>query len=62
MKTDHKETGFEEADWIHVAEDRVQWRSVVNKVMNFRVEYKVRNFLTSWATINLSRPLLHEVT
>jgi len=34
---DIKETGWECVDWIHVAQDRDQWRAVVNTVMNLRV-------------------------
>jgi hypothetical protein len=30
-----KETGREDADWIHVAQDIVQWRIIVDNVMNF---------------------------
>jgi hypothetical protein len=32
-----KETGLEVVDWIRLAEDRDQWRAVVNTVMNLRV-------------------------
>jgi hypothetical protein len=32
-----KETGCEVVDWIHVAQDRVQWWAVVNRVMNIGV-------------------------
>jgi hypothetical protein len=31
------ETGSGGTDWIHLAQDRDQWRALVNKVMNLRV-------------------------
>jgi hypothetical protein len=31
-----KEIGIDEANWISLAQDRVQWRVVVNTVMNLR--------------------------
>jgi hypothetical protein len=33
--------------WIYFARDRDGWRTVVNTVMNFRVQSKARDFLTS---------------
>jgi hypothetical protein len=36
IKIDLREIGIEEANWIQLAEDRVQWRACVNTVMNFR--------------------------
>jgi hypothetical protein len=34
---DLAEAGWEAVDWINLAEDRDQWRALVNRVMNFRV-------------------------
>jgi hypothetical protein len=31
------ETGWEAVGWIHLAQDRDQWRVLVNTVMNLRV-------------------------
>jgi hypothetical protein len=28
---------LEGVDWIHIAQDRAQWRALVNTVMNLRV-------------------------
>jgi hypothetical protein len=32
-----RETGWDGMDCIHLAQDRVQWKALVNNVMNFRV-------------------------
>jgi hypothetical protein len=37
IKMDLKEIGFDGANWIRLAQDRVQWRAFVNTVMNLRV-------------------------
>jgi hypothetical protein len=37
IKMDLKEIGIDEANWIQLAEDRVQWQACVNMVMNLRV-------------------------
>jgi hypothetical protein len=37
IKMDLRETGIDGANWIQLAQDRVQWRAFVNTVMNFRV-------------------------
>jgi hypothetical protein len=34
---DVKEIEWESVDWIHLAQDRDQWRAVVNTVMNLWV-------------------------
>jgi hypothetical protein len=37
IKIDLRETGWNGMDWIDLAQDRDQWRAVVNTVMNLRV-------------------------
>jgi hypothetical protein len=37
FKMDLRETGIDGANWIRLAQDRVQWRAFLNMVMNFRV-------------------------
>jgi hypothetical protein len=37
IKMDLKEIGTDGANWIRLAQDRVQWWAFVNKVMNLRV-------------------------
>jgi hypothetical protein len=33
-------------DWIHLAEDKDQWRALVNTVMNLRVQQNVGKLLS----------------
>jgi hypothetical protein len=42
---DLKEIGYEGVGWIHLAQDREQWQSVVNRVMNLQVTQNAENFL-----------------
>jgi hypothetical protein len=37
IKMDLGEIGIDGANWIRLAQDRVQWRAFVNTVMNLRV-------------------------
>jgi hypothetical protein len=37
IKMDLTEIGWGGVEWIHLAQDRDQWRAVVNAVMNLRV-------------------------
>jgi hypothetical protein len=39
---DLREIGWYGRDWIELAQDRDQWRALVNTVMNLRIPY------TSW--------------
>jgi hypothetical protein len=63
IKMDLQETGRVDVDRIHLAQDRDEWRAVVNTVMNFRVPWKAGNFLTCLATMSFSRnTLFHGVS
>jgi hypothetical protein len=37
IKMGLRETGWGGMDWIHLAQDRGQWRALVHTVMNLRV-------------------------
>jgi hypothetical protein len=37
VKMDLREIGISGANWIQLAQDRVQWQAFVNMVMNLRV-------------------------
>jgi hypothetical protein len=46
-KMDLREIGWDDMDWIHVAQDRDQWRALVNTVIHLRIPQNVENFLSS---------------
>jgi hypothetical protein len=50
-----REIGWDGMDWIDLAQDRKQWRALVNTVINLRVPLNVRKFLSSCATGSFSR-------
>jgi hypothetical protein len=37
IKMDHREIGFGDVHWIHLAQHRGRWRVLVNTVMNLRI-------------------------
>jgi hypothetical protein len=37
IRMDLRETGLDSVDWIHMAQNRDQWRTYVNMVLNLRV-------------------------
>jgi len=47
IKMDLKEMGYQSVHWIHMTENRFQWRVPVNTVMNLLVSIKGGNFLTN---------------
>jgi hypothetical protein len=46
IRMDIREIGWEGVDWMHLAQDREQWRALVYTVLNLRVPQKEGN-LTS---------------
>lgn len=47
-------------DRIHLSKDKNKWRAIVNMGMKICVQQNARNFMTSYATSNISRrALLH---
>jgi len=43
-KIDLREIGWEGVDWMHMAQDRDQWRTIVNTVMKLGVLLKGGEF------------------
>jgi hypothetical protein len=59
----HRERGWNGIDWIDLAQDRDQWRALVNMVMNLRVPEIAGMFLSSRTNGGFSRRAqLHEVS
>jgi hypothetical protein len=50
-----REIGWGGVDWIDLAQDRDQWRALVNIVMNLRVPKNVGKLLSGCATGSFSR-------
>jgi hypothetical protein len=42
-------------DWSQLAEDRIEWRGLVNKTINLLIQCKFANLFTSLETVSFSR-------
>jgi hypothetical protein len=47
IRMDLREIDLEGMDWIHLAQDRNHWRTLVNTVVNLRIPYEAGSFLSS---------------
>ena len=59
IRTDLHEVRCGYVDWIGLAQDRDRWRTLVNAIMNLRVPWNARNFLTSCKPVGCSWKTLH---
>jgi hypothetical protein len=55
IKMDLREIRWDGVDWINLAQDRDQWRTLVNMVMNFWVPKMFEKFLSALTTGDFSR-------
>jgi hypothetical protein len=63
IKIDLREIGWGGMDWIYLAQDKEQWRALVNTVMNHQVPQNVGKSLSICTTGRFSRRAqLHEVS
>jgi hypothetical protein len=56
-----RELGWDGMDWVYLAQNRDQWRALVNTVMNLLVPFNAGMFLSSCTIGSFSRRAqLHE--
>jgi hypothetical protein len=55
IKKDLREIGWDAMDWSGVAQDRDQWKALVNTVINFRAPQNTGKFLSGCSVGDFSR-------
>jgi hypothetical protein len=59
---DLREVRWDGVDWLDLAQDRDQWRALVNTIMDIRVPQIIGKFFSSSATGGFSRTQLCRVS
>ena len=59
IRMDLQEVGCGYMDWIGLAQDRDNWRTLVSAVMHLQAPWNTGNFLTSCKPVSFSRRTLH---
>jgi hypothetical protein len=60
---DVRETGWGDIGWIHLTQDRDQWKALVDTRLNLRIPYSVAKFMCGWTIGSYStRTQFHVVT
>jgi hypothetical protein len=59
IKMDLREIGWNGMDWVDLAQDRGQWRALVNTVMNLRVPKNAGKFLSGCTIGGFSKRAQH---
>jgi hypothetical protein len=62
IKMNLRDIGWCGMDWIDLAQDRDQWKALVNTIMNLRVPYISGKFFSSYTIGSFSRTQLHAVS
>jgi hypothetical protein len=60
IKIDPREARWDGVDWIHLAQDKDQWRALMNTVMKLRVPENAGKFLSSCIFGSFTRSQLHK--
>jgi hypothetical protein len=55
IKMDLREMGWDRVNWIDMAQDRDQWRALVNTILNLRVPSNAGGFLRGCTIDSSSR-------
>jgi hypothetical protein len=55
IKMDLREIDWDGMGWIDLAQNRDQWRTLVNTVINFRIPLNAEKFLSSYTSGSFSR-------
>jgi hypothetical protein len=62
IRMDLVEVGWDDTDWIGLAQDRDRWRALVNSVLNLRIPKNAGKLSSIQTSRDLSSAQLHGVS